>query len=272
MHPVERLHSVIWRAWPGLFQERLGDWVIRIGQGFTQRANSALPIGDPGLPLDQAVARVEEIYHHQGLTPSFQIPFNITMSQSADSMTSEGTKILGLWEKFSPPASQKPLDLVLTERHYEKSTPVIIQTLKPEIDIDPPAWPSGFTAEWTRTPTAGWISRSKPQFHTHPYALAVTTAHPAIYLTLWRGHHAVGHGRISIIDDWYNISDLEVAPHLRGRGLGQSMLRFLAHLGGHNGTNFGILQVEASNVRAARLYRSLGWQDQGGYYFRSLDA
>lgn len=51
---------------PQAAQERLGDWVLRaagpINGRIVARANSVLAMGDPGLPLDEAVARVEEFY------------------------------------------------------------------------------------------------------------------------------------------------------------------------------------------------------------------
>ena len=38
--------------WRGTEEEWLGEWLLRAADGFTGRANSALPLGDPGLPLD----------------------------------------------------------------------------------------------------------------------------------------------------------------------------------------------------------------------------
>ena len=40
---------------------RLGGWRLRAGAGFTGRANSVLPLGDPGLPLDDAIAHVHAV-------------------------------------------------------------------------------------------------------------------------------------------------------------------------------------------------------------------
>ncbi|WP_441004793.1 GNAT family N-acetyltransferase, cg3035/Rv0428c family, partial [Micromonospora saelicesensis] len=38
-------------AWPAPTRGRLGDWLLRSAEGWTGRANSALPIGDPDPPL-----------------------------------------------------------------------------------------------------------------------------------------------------------------------------------------------------------------------------
>ena len=53
---------------------RLGSWLLRADGGFTGRANSALPLGDPGLPLAGAVDEVEAWYRARGLPPMIVIP------------------------------------------------------------------------------------------------------------------------------------------------------------------------------------------------------
>ena len=49
-----------WAALPGwvALSEPLGEWTLRAGGGFTGRANSALAVGDPGVPLAEAADRV----------------------------------------------------------------------------------------------------------------------------------------------------------------------------------------------------------------------
>ena len=55
MADLQRLSALSWRP---LETARLGGWRLRAGAGFTGRANSVLPLGDPGLPLDEAIAHV----------------------------------------------------------------------------------------------------------------------------------------------------------------------------------------------------------------------
>ena len=49
MLELERMAAAHWR---GTEEEWLGEWLLRAADGFTGRANSALPLGDPGRPLD----------------------------------------------------------------------------------------------------------------------------------------------------------------------------------------------------------------------------
>jgi hypothetical protein len=41
-------------GWRGTEEASLGGWLLRAAGGFTGRANSALAIGDPGMPLAAA--------------------------------------------------------------------------------------------------------------------------------------------------------------------------------------------------------------------------
>ncbi len=70
---VQQVGALGWRA---LETARLGDWLLRAGEGFTGRANSALAIGNPGRPLPEALATVEAWYAEKGLPPgcSYLIP------------------------------------------------------------------------------------------------------------------------------------------------------------------------------------------------------
>ena len=61
------------RHWQGTEQAHLGGWLLRAGGGFTGRANSALPLGEPGMPAERAVDEVEAWYRRRGLKPMIVI-------------------------------------------------------------------------------------------------------------------------------------------------------------------------------------------------------
>src|SRR5215472_16816484 len=71
---MERIAAAHWR---GTEEERLGGWLLRAAEGFTGRANSALPLADPGLPLDDALAAVAGWYRARGLRPMIVVPLPV---------------------------------------------------------------------------------------------------------------------------------------------------------------------------------------------------
>jgi hypothetical protein len=70
MAELERAAAAHWR---GTEEERLGDWLLRAAGGFTGRANSALAVGDPGMPLPGAVGAVTAWYRARGLPPMIAV-------------------------------------------------------------------------------------------------------------------------------------------------------------------------------------------------------
>ena len=63
---IERLANA---AWPAAEVEMLGSWLLRATDGWTGRANSALPIGRPGMARDAAIEAVTSWYTARGLRP-----------------------------------------------------------------------------------------------------------------------------------------------------------------------------------------------------------
>ncbi|HET9140933.1 GNAT family N-acetyltransferase, cg3035/Rv0428c family, partial [Actinophytocola sp.] len=68
------LERVANAGWPAPETEPLGEWLLRAGEGWTRRANSALVLGDPGCPLPEALARVRTFYERRGLPPRLAVP------------------------------------------------------------------------------------------------------------------------------------------------------------------------------------------------------
>ncbi len=71
---VLALEEVAALGWPAPESRRLGRWLLRAAEGWTGRGNSVLPLGDPGLPLDEALAEVTAWYGERGLPGRFTIP------------------------------------------------------------------------------------------------------------------------------------------------------------------------------------------------------
>ena len=54
-------------SWPAVHTEPLGEWLLRASGGFSARANSVMATGDPGVPFEDALARVRDFYAEHGL-------------------------------------------------------------------------------------------------------------------------------------------------------------------------------------------------------------
>ena len=87
------LHS--FADWPEVVREPLGEWVVRssppIGGRLLKRGNSALAMGDPGMPLAEASDLVRSTYARLERTPLAQV--------ERDGEVEQGLRDLG-WEPF----------------------------------------------------------------------------------------------------------------------------------------------------------------------------
>ena len=81
--------------WPEVVREPVGEWVVRssppMGGRLLKRGNSALAMGDPGVPLPEAAARVRSAYVALGRVPMAQV--------ERDGEVERGLRLLG-WEPF----------------------------------------------------------------------------------------------------------------------------------------------------------------------------
>ncbi len=65
---AEELERYALPGWLG-FSEPLGEWTLRAARGFTSRANSCLAVGDPGMPLGAAAAKIVAFSGAHGIPP-----------------------------------------------------------------------------------------------------------------------------------------------------------------------------------------------------------
>src|SRR3984885_7524662 len=86
MLELERVAAAHWR---GTEQEWFGEWLLRAADGFTGRANSALPLGDPGASLDEALDYVSGWYRARGLPAMIAVPLPLPDDCSASGLDAE---------------------------------------------------------------------------------------------------------------------------------------------------------------------------------------
>lgn len=233
----EELSRVSGRAWQPLESEPLGEWTLRAAAGFTRRANSVLPLGDPGIPLDDALARVTSWYAERGLPAYVQA----------------ATGAVG---------TQELLITELERRGWtaEVSAEVRIGALAPVGDVDAPA---AGAVRLTRTPDEAWLGRygrvSDPEV-----ARRVLVEGPSVWFAALPGGRAIG--RCVVDGRWAGFAAVTVDPAHRRQGLATAVMAALARRALEEGASAAWLQVETDNPGARALYDGMGFSTHHTYH------
>ncbi|MFJ3854979.1 GNAT family N-acetyltransferase [Streptomyces sp. NPDC090085] len=233
----EELSRVAARSWQPLESERLGGWTLRAAAGFTRRANSVLPEGEPGIPLDDALARVTSWYARRDL------PAYVQAATGA-----AGT--------------QELLCAELERRGWvsEASAEVRIGALAPVGDVDAPA--SG-SVRLTRVPDEDWLGRYG-RVDDPEVARRVLVEGPSVWFASLEGGRAVG--RCVVDGRWAGFAAVAVDPAHRRQGLATAVMAALARRALEEGASAAWLQVETDNADALSLYDRLGFAAHHAYH------
>ncbi|WP_327244507.1 GNAT family N-acetyltransferase [Streptomyces sp. NBC_01320] len=241
------LAHVCARAWQPVESEPLGDWQLRAAEGFTRRANSVLPLGDPGVPLDEALARVERWYEDRAL------PAYIQTATGA-----EGT--------------QENLCAELEEHGWrrEVTAQVRIAALAPIGDLDADV----ARVRLSRGIDEAWLSRYQRFDTPGPHVLKVLGSGPSVWFATVPGDAAgdapAAIGRCVVDGRWAGFMAVEVDAAYRRRGLASAVMTALARQALDEGASAAWLQVEAENEGARALYDRMGFVTHHLYHhFRS---
>ncbi|MFB8027507.1 MULTISPECIES: GNAT family N-acetyltransferase [unclassified Streptomyces] len=231
------------RAWQPVESEPLGDWRLRAAGGFTRRANSVLPLGDPGLPLDEALGTVRRWYGERGLPACIQAATG-----------AEGT--------------QERLCADLEEHGWrrEVTAEVRIASLAPIGDLDHDV----SAVRTSREPGAGWLSRYQRFETPGPHVLEVLGSGPSVWFASVPGDGPEGVpaaiGRCVVDGRWAGFMAVEVDPEQRRRGLATAVMTALARTALAEGASAAWLQVEADNEGARALYDGMGFATHHRYH------
>ncbi|UUU24745.1 GNAT family N-acetyltransferase [Streptomyces sp. DSM 40750] len=235
----EELAHVSARAWQPVERERLGEWELRAASGFTRRANSVLPLGDPGMPLDEALRAVRAWYAAR------QLPAYIQLATGA-----EGT--------------QELLCAEVAERGWvrEVTAELWIGALAPVADREAAG------VELSRAADEAWLSRYQRK-GVSEVALKVLGSGPSVWFATVPGAEGEGPaaiGRCVVDGRWAGFAAVEVDPGRRRRGLATTVVAALAQRALDEGASAGWLQVETDNVGARALYGGMGFAVHHSYH------
>ncbi|GAA2529770.1 GNAT family N-acetyltransferase [Streptomyces levis] len=241
----EELARVAARAWRPVESEWLGDWELRAAAGFTRRANSLLPLGDPGVPLDAALTTARRWYAERGLPAYVQ--------------TATGAE-----------GSQEPLCAELEARGWvrEVTAELWVGPLAPVADLGDPAG-----VALSREADEAWLARYQRK-GVSEVALRVLGSGPSVWFATVPGAaEPAAIGRCVVDGRWAGFAAVEVDPALRRRGLGTAVMAALARRALDEGASAAWLQVEADNAAARALYAGMGFAAHHAYHhYRAPEA
>jgi ribosomal protein S18 acetylase RimI-like enzyme len=231
--------EVLLDAWPPLERERLGDWSLRFAHGFTRRANSVLAIGEPALPLDDAIARCEQRYAARELPARFQLREGIVAEE-----LERGLRARGYTHGHAAHVLAGPL----------------------------PAARSDTRVVHADLPSDGWLevwlaSRREPEAAAPARAILERVSRPRTFACLRLEGRVVATALGTVSPGWLGLNCLAVRDDARRQGLARSMVGALAAWAGGQGAERLWLEVEHDNEPAQRLYRDLALERVGGHSY-----
>ncbi|MEV7926790.1 GNAT family N-acetyltransferase [Kitasatospora sp. NPDC088779] len=243
--PVE-LQRIAARGWPAVEQEPLGAWTLRASAGFTRRANSVQALGDPGLPLPDALTAVRRWYAARGL-PAY---VEVITPGSPDELRAE------------------------LDRLGARYAPTLVRTAPLAGLARAGSGPE--RVRLARTADPAWLSlyrRVGEDEALERAARQVLHGGPSVWFATVPGapgQPPLAIGRCVVDGPWACFGAIEVAPYARRAGLATTVMAVLAARAAEEGATGGYLQVEADNTGAIALYDGLGFTTSHTYHYALL--
>ena len=241
---ADDLEKVMAKGWQALDRGGVGEWVLRASEGFTGRANSALVVGDPSLPVDKAIDYVEKWYAERDRPPIFQVHgergFVVDEIPAAAALIERGYAVGGGrhdWQRVlvmtGLSASVPPLT--------EESAPV---TADAELKLD---WLMSYGEQRTIVPgaTEAVLTGSDGQLF-----LSVTDPESGRIIAL---------ARMAIHPGWAGVFGLWVHPDHRRQGLATTVVSAIAMVARENNMPAMYLQVSSDNADGVAFWERLGF-------------
>ena len=230
--PPDALEHLAVEAW-AVDLEPLGDWRLRSASGFTGRANSCLAVGDPGLPVARAAARVEAYAAAHGIAPLAQV---VTGSDEDAALQELG------WRETYVATDVLAVRLAdLLGDHAPDERVAVGEELTP-------AWRAAFDAYRPHDADPDLVTRLLEG--RRPRAYGSVGSEDTGLVAVGRGHLSGG---------WLGVAALWTRPDHRRQGLATAVMRGLGRWAARRDARWCYLQVDATNAGAHAAYERLGF-------------
>jgi GNAT superfamily N-acetyltransferase len=249
---VGSLELVMAQHWQAAEQDWLGGWLLRATGGFTNRANSVLAVGEPGMPLDVAVLEVSDWYAERGLRPVAAAPEPRLDEEDTEQLLAAA----GAFEA----AGWRPI---------EGAGAVVMTGATGELRGAGRGLPNGLTLELRDSPDAAWID----QYHYRGQAVPehgirlLTSAPQQVFVSIRDGDRVAGVVRGSMAERWAGLTAMEIDPDYRRQGLASTLIAAIAEWSWRQGARSIQLQVGETNDVARQLYLANGFEAHHPYAY-----
>lgn len=226
---IDHLERTADRAWPAAERSSLGSWILNASTGWSGRLNACWPLGEPPLPLAEAVDAVEAWYGARGLPPVFK-----------------------------PAGALPSLEAELTARGYRARTPTLMMVA----DISNPARPARVTLSDTVGEAFERVflgTQDNPADAAERMGAFHRIARPRVFAFIDVEGAPVAIGGSAVEGDWAGIFGMRTLAAHRRQGLAQDIVAALLAGAQEAGARRAYLQVEAPNAPAIALYERFGF-------------
>lgn len=235
---VEQLFLTTALGRPAVETSYVGQWLLRASDGWTGRANSLLPAGDPEMPISEAVKRADAFYTERGLIPLALI-------------------------RLGSPLAEEFAQLGWVDSRPDEADALVLHTTLDLVNATP-----AYEVTVSDKPDAAWYGAA---FEGTPPAAAPAVmegAPKAAFASVVLDGKVVAVGRGSMTGHWVGIDAVRVIPEYRRRGLATAVLQGLTRWAGQQGGRRSYLEVVESNKAALDTYTNLGYVE--AYRYRYL--
>jgi N-acetylglutamate synthase len=242
-------------GWPPLERAELGGWLLRAAGGFTGRANSVLPLGDPGRPLPDAVRAAEGWYAERGLRPMFSLfgpeGFAVTDDVLGALLSARGyTDVNRSVVMTAAVASLVSATGRVPSEAVDEGRAVV------SVREGRVPWP-----QW-------WAASDERRRGSRELAQAVMAGSPdQVLLAAEVDGRTVATVRVAFAHAWAGVFGLHVRPGSRRLGVATTLMGAAAAQAQARGNASMYLQVERANTGAVALYRRLGCATHHEYVY-----
>lgn len=220
---------------------RVGDWELRYVGGANPRANAALLVGDPGIPLDDALAEVRAFAARHDRAP---------VAEVVDGSVLHAALLARGWQPLAGPGDVLVAGVASLSRGLR------------DVDTAAVRHESALTPEWL-------VGNDRALAN---YAVVATTLElpDQVFASLHDEQGQRGRVRANVVDDWAFVADVAVAPRARRQGVARTLMADVVAWAAERGASAIVLDAGRGNEPAQGLYRGLGFEHH--HAFQLLEA